>query len=70
MQHAGLLQDNSLAVTLRHFDEGVNSHFEDYHNEEIVKYRKARDDILRGLPSSQDEEYKNVRLQSRLLSSQ
>ena len=39
-----------------------------YLNEDIVKYREARDEILNDLTSAEDEATKNVRLQNKLLS--
>ena len=88
MQVAGSLQDSSLVVTPRRFDEGINSQFEDiylnklefmfrsdiyitYLNEEIVGYRKARDEILAlgNLSPAQDKASKSVRLQNKLLTS-
>ena len=39
-----------------------------YLNEDIVKYREARDEILNDLTSAEDEATKNVRLQNKVLS--
>ena len=73
-------QDSSLAVMLRLNSQFEDTYYKNtefmfcsdiyvaYLNEDIVKYREARDEIANDLTSAEDEASKNVRLQNKLLS--